>query len=142
MYDRRTLLATGGLALAGLVAGCSDSSSEEPTTTGASTYGVDMTDGLKFDPAELSVAAGDTVVWETVGTVGHSVTAYGARIPEDAPFFASGGFDAESAARTAYPDGRIIGGDAYEHTFEVAGRYAYFCVPHERAGMRGTIEVG
>jgi len=129
---RRRYLATLSGAAGVALAGCS----------GGGGTTVEMTDDLTYEPATLSVAVGDTVTWHNVGTTGHSVTAYGARIPEDAPFFASGGFDAESAARTAYPDGRIIGGDAYEHTFEVAGRYAYFCVPHERAGMRGTIEVG
>jgi len=141
MYDRRTLLSAGGLALAGLLAGCSDSSSEEPTTTGASTHRVDMTDGLKFDPAELSVAAGDTVVWETTGSVAHSVTAYEEKLPEGAAYFASGDFDTEAAARQAYPaEGSVGEGETYRHTFETVGEYPYFCIPHER-GMQGVVTV-
>lgn len=103
---------------------------------------MDMTDDLVFDPAEVSVATGDTVVWENVGSVTHSVTAYEERIPDGAAYFASGGFDTEQAARDAYPEGSIGGGEPFEHTFETAGTYEYFCIPHEGAGMTGTVEVG
>lgn len=61
------------------------------------------------------------------GGIGHSVTAYGDEIPDDAAYFASGGFDSEDAARDAYPDeGNIPGGESYSHTFETAGTYEYF----------------
>jgi len=32
-------------------------------------------------------------------------------------------------------------GFTYSHTFETLGTYEYYCVPHESAGMLGTIEV-
>lgn len=105
---------------------------------------VDMTDGLVFEPATIKVTPGTTVVWENVGTVGHTVTAYEDDIPDDATYFASGGFDSEQAARDGYSSnsaGDIPGGESYEHTFEVLGTYEYFCIPHEPAGMIGTIEV-
>lgn len=105
---------------------------------------IDMTDALVYEPAEATVPPGTTVVWENVGTVGHSVTAYEDEIPEEAEFFASGGpFDSEDAARQAYPDqGDIAGGETYEYTFETEGEFGYFCIPHESAGMVGTITVG
>lgn len=109
-------------------------------TAQATTIG--MTDGLEFDPAEAQVQPGATVTWENVGTIEHSVTAYEEEIPGDAEYFASGDFDSESAARDAYPEGSIAGGETYEHTFEVEGEYGYFCIPHEGAGMVGTITVG
>jgi len=103
---------------------------------------VDMTDDLVFDPEELTIAPGDTVIWENVGDIGHSVTAYEDKIPEAAEFFASGGFDAEQPARDGYPDqGDIPGGETYEHTFETEGTHEYFCIPHESVGMLGSIEV-
>ena len=105
------------------------------------THTVEMTDDLVFDPDEVTVSVGDTVVWENVGVVGHTVTAYADRIPADADYFASGGFDAEEAARSGYPDGDVPGGETYEHTFEVPGTYEYFCVPHEAADMVGTVVV-
>jgi plastocyanin len=100
-----------------------------------------MTDSLVFDPDEATVAPGTTVVWENVGTIGHSVTAYEDEIPDEAEFFASGGFDSEEAARNAYPEGDVAGGETYEHTFEVEGTYGYFCIPHEAAGMVAELTV-
>lgn len=104
-----------------------------------------MTDELAFEPAEITVSVGQTVVWENVGSVPHSVTAYDAEIPAEAAYFASGGYDSEQAARDGYvasdPDsGAIQGGESYEHTFEVAGTYEYFCIPHE-SSMTGTVRV-
>jgi hypothetical protein len=81
------------------------------------------------------------VVWENVGSIAHSVTAYEDNIPEGASYFASGGFDAEQAARSAYPDGSIEGGGTYEYTFDTEGTFDYFCIPHESAGMTGTVSV-
>ncbi|WP_458206955.1 plastocyanin/azurin family copper-binding protein [Haladaptatus sp. NG-SE-30] len=103
---------------------------------------IDMTDDLVFDPDSVTVAPGTTVVWQNVGSIGHSVTAYQDQIPGEAEYFASGDFDSEEAARQAYPEGDIGGGGQYQHTFEVEGTYEYFCIPHESAGMLGTIEVG
>lgn len=109
---------------------------------GGTTHTVDMTDSLVFDPAEITIAAGDTIVWENVGTVGHSVTAYEEQIPGEADYFASGGFDSEQPARDAYPEqGDIPGGESYQHTFGTTGMYEYMCIPHESVGMLGTIEV-
>lgn len=109
---------------------------------GGATHTVDMTDQLVFDPDELTIAPGDTVVWENVGSVGHSVTAYEEEIPEGATYLASGGFESEQAARDGYPGtGNIPGGERYEHTFETTGTFEYFCIPHEAVGMVGTITV-
>ena len=107
---------------------------------------VDMTNELVFEPRTITVSVGDTVTWENVGTVGHSVTAYEDSIPDGAAYWASGGFDAEQAARDAYtvgdPDaGDVPGGESYSQTFETAGTHEYFCIPHESADMLGTVEV-
>ena len=108
----------------------------------ATTHPVDMTDGLVFDPDSLTVAPGDTVVWGTVGSVGHSVTAYEDELPDGVAFWSSGDLDSERAAREAYPDqGDVASGETYEHTFETEGVYDYFCIPHEAAGMVAELEV-
>ena len=109
---------------------------------GGGTVTIDMTDELVFDPDETTVAPGTTVVWENVGQVGHSVTAYEAEIPEGAEFFASGDLEDEQAARDSYPQqGDVAGGESYEHTFDVEGEYGYFCVPHEAVGMVASLTV-
>lgn len=115
---------------------------EEGGDGGGTTHTVDMTDDLVFDPDALTIAPGDTIRWVNVGTIGHSVTAYEENIPEEAEFFASGGFDGESAARSGYPQrGDVVGGEEFSHTFEVEGDYEYFCIPHESVGMIAEVSV-
>lgn len=136
---RRGLLlgAVGATAVAATGASAQTTPEREPTT-----YTVEMTDDLVFAPDDVTVAPGDTVVWENVGAVGHSVTAYEDRIPEDAEYFNSAGVDAEAAARSAYPRrGDIAEGESYSHTFETEGVHDYFCIPHETVGMVGTVRV-
>ncbi|MFC6838195.1 plastocyanin/azurin family copper-binding protein [Halomarina ordinaria] len=125
----------------GALGGAASASATGEASAQAGSETVDMTDELVFDPEELSVAPGTTVTWENVGTVGHSVTAYEDEIPPAATYFASGGFEGEEAARDAYPEGDVPGGERYEYTFEVEGVYDYFCIPHESVGMVATVEV-
>ncbi|WP_135533389.1 DUF5059 domain-containing protein [Halostella pelagica] len=98
---------------------------------------------VAYEPEELTVAAGDTVAFEHAAGEPHSVTAYGADIPDDAAYWASGGFESEDAARKGWENGEgaVQSGQSYVRTFETAGEHDYFCVPHERAGMEGTIVV-
>jgi plastocyanin len=141
MYSRRTVVGLCGAALAGSLAGCTGSDAgPTPSPEPPATIRVDMTDGLRFEPADITISVGDTVVWETTGTVAHSVTAYEESLPEGARYFASGDFETEADARQSYPDGSVGNGETYEHTFETAGTYPYFCVPHE-SGMVGTVVV-
>ncbi|MFB6077861.1 MAG: plastocyanin/azurin family copper-binding protein [Halarchaeum sp.] len=148
MVSRRALVGrlAGTLALAGL-AGCGGNGGDGDSTSSSSgsassSVTVEMTDDLTFEPKIAHVAAGGTVTWKNVGVVPHSVTAYGDGIPSDAAYFASGGFESESAAVKAYPEEGALGEDeTYSHTFDVPGTYRYYCIPHESAGMKGTIVV-
>ena len=106
-----------------------------------STRTIEMTDGLVFEPDSVTIPPGTTVVWENVGSIGHSITAYEGQIPADASYFASGEFDTEEDARDAYPEGDVPGGESFSRTFEVEGEYDYFCIPHESAGMIASISV-
>lgn len=136
---RALLLGTAGAALA---VGSGGASAQATTDREPTTYTVEMTDQLVFDPEEVTVAPGDTVVWVNVGAVGHSVTAYEDRIPEDAAYFDSADAGSEAAARRAYPQqGDIAEGESYSHTFDAEGTYDYFCIPHETVGMLGSVRV-
>lgn len=103
---------------------------------------IDM-ETVAFAPKELSVSVGDTVAWKHVGGEAHSVTAYEDEIPEEASYWASGGFENESAAREGWENGKgaVQSGQSYVHTFETAGEHGYFCIPHEAASMVGTVVV-
>ena len=135
MKRRRMLAAVGTAASAGL-AGCSGVLGDEE-------YDVGMT-ATDFVPEELTVVVGTTVVWKNTSARAHTVTAYENLIPEEAAYFASGGYDDEVTARQEWWDdygGIMESGDTFSHTFEVPGEYGYVCVPHETGGMTGRVYV-
>lgn len=155
---RRFVAGVAGTGLSLGLAGCSSSSansSESPTESstesgGGSSSGeeweqtstVEMTDDLVFAPKRIEVEAGTTVTWKTVGSIGHSVTAYEDEMPDGAEYWASGDFDSEKAANDGYPDkGNVTEGNSFEHTFEAKGTYKYYCIPHEMNGMVGYVKV-
>lgn len=136
--NRRAFLATGVGAVTVATAGCGARGSER-----SGEYDVGMT-AVAFEPATLTVAPGDTVVWKNTSSHAHTVTAYQAEIPAEADYFATGGFDSQSAAEDGWLDGTrgaLYEGDTFEHTFETPGEYNYFCIPHEASGMLGFVEV-
>lgn len=137
--DRRAFLAATGGGVAAL-AGCLNLSSSAATD---GDFDVGMT-ARAFTPSTVTVSVGDTVVWRNTSGANHSVTAQEAGLPDGAEYFASGGYETQAAADEAYFQsfgGAIQADETYEHTFEVAGEYPYYCVPHRRAGMVGTVVV-
>ena len=141
--DRRTFLRdglalpTGALLATTATAGCLEGEASEGD------WDVGMT-ATAFEPRRLEVPVDTTVVWMNDSTRTHTVTAYEDAIPGGAEYFATGDFDGERAARDGFIDGEghLLPDQAYEHTFTVPGTYGYFCIPHERAGMVGTVVVG
>ncbi|CDK38870.1 blue copper domain protein [Halorubrum sp. AJ67] len=103
---------------------------------------VDM-EAVAYAPTELTVSQGDTVAWRHAAGEPHSVTAYQESVPEEASYWASGGFDSEEEARTGWENGKgaVQSGQSYVHTFETAGTHEYVCIPHEAAGMVGEVVV-
>ncbi|MEF8818623.1 MAG: plastocyanin/azurin family copper-binding protein [Haloferacaceae archaeon] len=134
MRRRQVLAALGTAALGGCAAAGS---------SGGDDYDVGMT-AVAFDPSAVTVSAGETVVWRNTSTRAHSVTAYEDAIPDGADYFASGGFESETAARDGWANGltgNVTSGDEFTHRFELPGTYEYFCIPHERSGMVGRVVV-
>jgi plastocyanin len=138
-------LSRGGppLALAALVlafaAGCGGGNDEAAgsAATNTSSTGppvIQMTDGLQFRPQRVEVKVGTRVVWQNGGSVAHTVTTLRAKAanPADATV---------PAGAKAWDSGFIAGGESYARTFSVPGTYRYFCIPHEGAGMVGSIVV-
>lgn len=105
-------------------------------------YDVGMT-AQAYRPRDVTVEAGDRVVWKNTSTRAHSVTAYAEGIPASAAYFATGGFDGERTAREAWDRnaGVLTTDELFEHRFETPGTFTYFCIPHEEAGMVGTVTV-
>lgn len=135
--DRRAMLAWTGVALGGALTGCTARSEGEKN------YDVGMS-ATSFLPERLAVDVGETVVWRNTGSRSHTVTAYEGALPDDAAYFSSGGFEGQREAVAAWEGdlgGAIFSGETYEHTFDVPGEHPYFCIPHERRGMIGSIVV-
>jgi len=98
----------------------------------------------EFVPREYETTVGDTVVWKNTSGADHTVTALENQIPDDAEYFASGGYEDEDTAIEAwheYRGGRLGTRETYAHTFEVPGTYHYICEPHVKADMVGTVVV-
>ena len=74
-------------------------------------------------PAEISVGVGETVTWNNVDTAAHTVTSGSA---VDGP---DGVFDSSL----------FMAGKTFEHTFDTAGTYPYFCMVHP--WMNGVVIV-
>ena len=130
--DRRAFLGTTAGVVAAGFAGCTGQSREQPD------YDIGMSSSAFLPQDDFEPRVGEPVVWRNTGARTHTVTAYGSGIPDEATFFASGGFESTEAARDAWLQqggGGIASGETFEMTFEVPGTYNYFCIPHEKAGM-------
>ena len=137
--NRRSYLAALGAGATGALAGCSALAGSSGLSESA--FDVAMY-ANRFEPKAFTVTVGESVTWGNTGSRGHSVTAYEGSIPDDAAYFASGGFETESAAVNGWPRaGDVMPGETYTHTFETAGEFPYYCIPHEPAGMVGTVVV-
>ena len=102
---------------------------------------VSLSPGRRFDPPSLTVPSGATVTWVSRTDDAHSVTASQASLSDEADYFSSGGFASEEEARANLADALIQPNGDFSVTFDEAGRYEYFCIPHEADGMRGVIIV-
>lgn len=104
-------------------------------TPAAARHVVEMNDDLRFVPERLTLRAGDTVIWRTVGAVPHTSTCDPdkAENPEEHVQLPEGA--------EPWDSGTIGEGDEYERTFDVPGEYTYFCIPHEGSGMIGYLTV-
>ncbi len=113
---RNMLLLVGFAALALAAAiGCSPAKS--------ATEHVDMFDTY-FSPASLTVAKGATVTWVNKGAVTHTSTS-----------------GADGVADGNWASGNMAPGDSFQHTFDAAGSFHYFCQYHWMLGMQAMIIV-
>jgi plastocyanin len=95
---------------------------------------VDMNDRLTFEPKEIEVAVGEEVTWRNVGRVGHTVTA-------DKSKAADPSLVSVPAGASEWDSGFVKEGQSFVRKFDKPGTYRYICIPHEGAGMVGTVVV-
>ncbi|HEX2204492.1 MAG TPA: plastocyanin/azurin family copper-binding protein [Longimicrobium sp.] len=95
----------------------------------------------RFEPARLTIRAGDRVRFVTVSGAPHNVSFDPAKVPDDA----------ERALAAAMPNqmqplwGPLLTDPKGEYTIAFTGvkpgTYEFFCMPHMAMGMKGTITV-
>jgi plastocyanin len=79
---------------------------------------------LAFQPANVTIKAGDTVKWQNNKLPPHNIV-----------------FEDKALAAKSHSQLMFSPGEAYEVTFDNAGTYTYYCEPHRGAGMVGKITV-
>lgn len=124
--NKITRMAIVSIAAIMVLAACGDDDATTTTAGPATTVPTDITvpgeaadvsvEGFAFVPQNLTVAVGDTVRWTNSDGTTHTATA------------ANGEFN-----------GSMSGGATFEHTFDTAGEFDYFCSIH--GTMTGTITV-
>ncbi|NYT78684.1 hypothetical protein H0A71_16960 [Alcaligenaceae bacterium] len=127
---RLILSAGGGLLLSAFVLRRAEAADEIEIAMSGTPTGSDVW----FRPNGLWVKRGQAVRWvnRDVGNV-HTTTAYhpGNHKPLRMPKSAH-----------AWDSGYLLPNESFVVTFQEAGVYDYFCMPHEHAGMVGRIVVG
>jgi plastocyanin len=95
---------------------------------------VHMTAALRFIPDTDRVRVGQTIGWINDSNLPHTVTADPDRARQEGSVLLPEG------ARP-FDSGTLAPGERFAWRFHIPGTYRYFCVPHEGAGMVGTIVV-
>ncbi len=125
MRLNRTALVAGTLLAGTLLVACGDDDDAatdtggEPTEEAAEAAAVTI-EGSRFEPDELSVAAGTEVTWENLDSFAHTVTS-------------------KDGSSLTFDSGEMAEGDTFAQTFDEAGTYEYFCEIHPT--MRSTVVV-
>lgn len=116
------------LGLIGLV-GISAALAATPAAT------IKMTDTPpKFLPEKVTIKTGQSVEWINNAATLHSVDADASMVqnPKDVVL---------PAGAKPFDSGFMPPGGKFAYTFTVPGAYHYTCVPHEKDGMKGEIDV-
>lgn len=71
--------------------------------------------GIAFDPAEITIQAGESVTWTNMDVLPHTATSGN---PDDDDF------------GTVFRSGFLFLNETFTHTFDEAGEFIYFCQVH------------
>lgn len=107
--------AVAGTVLAAVAAACGD----DEDMTGPDTLEIRIVDNA-FQPATATIQRGTRVRWRKTTSTFHTVTPDG---------------------HSEWQRWTTNDGTSFEHTFNTAGTFAYYCEPHRSLGMVGRIIV-
>jgi plastocyanin len=91
-------------------------------------------DGEEYEPAKVTITAGQTVKWKNNTGDPHTVTV----VPDKALLPADVALPPKAQP---FDSGTIPAGMTFAHTFTVPGTYRYYCTLHEGNGMVGEVVV-
>ena len=106
-----------------------------PFVAAANTVKVTMTDKPpEYVPKKLTIPVGTTVEWDNNAKTLHDVTtdADSVQNPKDVEL---------PPGAQSFDSGFMQPGTTWSYTFTVPGHYKYTCIPHEKDGMVGEIDV-
>ena len=93
-----------------------------------------MSDSLRFAPAQITLAVGDTVEWVNQGSMPHTAT--------DKPGAAGNPeHQALPAGAAPFDTGILDAGKSARVVLATPGEYTYLCIFHETGNMVGRITV-
>jgi len=101
-------------------------------TTGGGDYGEEGEPIMAYIPAQLSIAAGDTVTFVSAGGMPHNVHA------DDGSFRCANGCDGDGSGGNGNPSAQPWSATV---AFDTPGTYGYRCDVHFGLGMVGSISV-
>ncbi len=96
---------------------------------GAQTTHIVTTSGFDFVPENITIQAGDSIMWTDLQAAFHNVVE--TDCPTSSSSTSNGGFDSGIAG----------GVDTFTVQFNDAGTFCYICEPHVSLGMVGSITV-
>ena len=96
--------------------------------------------GYRFEPAELTIKAGDGVKWEMVSGGPHNVAFDQAAVGAAASALMANMPNQQSPLSSPY---FMNAGESYTISFAnvPAGKYEYVCTPHLAMNMKGTLTI-
>ena len=137
MRSKTTLAVLAALALAPLAM---RASADAPPVT----HEVKMVmvgTNARFEPANLTIKAGDRIKFINASGGPHNVSFDPAKVPDDAERALSAGMPAQIQPLWGPLVTEANGAYTVSFAGVKAGRYEYFCMPHMAMGMKGIITV-
>ena len=122
------------LSAMGLV-GCAQPGAVEKAKQSSTAGAVVTMNGFNYAPKRVTIKTGQTVQWtNTDAILKHTVTA-------DPKLAKTASSVALPAGAMPFDSGMLKPSQTFMYTFTTPGTYKYFCIPHERMGMVGEVEV-
>ena len=128
----RLLAALTVFGIAFALVGCTHAKNEK--YTGPEPSAIVKMQFHTFQPPQVTIQAGQTVMWNNTSLIWHTVTFDPSKAKEPSHVAMPKGVE-------PFDSGKMEPGRKFHYTFTVPGIYHYICRPHEESGMTGSVVV-